>query len=322
MSFTYTYLKLKKEQIKLKTIMKKIIMLVVCLTMMGIQSVKAQAAIAALHHEGNVTVYSSAQVAIDNSVNGDTVYLSEGMFGQFTISKGIAVIGSGMKTTVSPNIYIGNANNVNVSNLSVVGNIEFMEGTTTSNVKIRQCKIADGCYFLGNATDVEIAMCHIQVRIQPNPSSTDVLTVINSKIGDVRCGGKDYGSVVFVNCNIGRIDDNDGESRNNYVNCNIRTIGYGNYKNCLFFSSWCIPITSDCYHIENILLDDNLNCTWSDQQLKSAGCLGTDGTIVGITGGATPYTLASPVLRITDHNLEVDNEQRKLKVTLKLGTEE
>ena len=79
---------------------------------------------------------------------------------------------------------------------------------------------------------------------------------------------------------------------------------------------------SDCFYYGDYLLDDNLNSIWTDDQLSSAGYLGTDGTVVGITGGAVPFTLASSVLRITDHNIEVDNEQRKLKVTLTLGTEE
>lgn len=302
--------------------MKKTILFFVCLTVMGIQRVSAQAAIAALHHESNVSIYSSVQGAIDNSVEGDTIYLSEGMFGEFTINKGVAVIGSGMKT-VAPNIYIGDSilNNVTVSNLSIVGSIEFLEGTTTSNVKIRQCKIADGCYFTGTATDVEIAMCHIHVRINPNPDSTHILTVVNSKIGAVRCGGKEPGSVICVNCNIGGIDVYVGQERNNFVNCYIGTSGGGFYKNCLF-KNVAGGVHSDCFQYDEYLLDDNLDNIWTDQQLISAGYLGTDGTVVGITGGAAPYTLASPVLRITDHQIEVDNEERKLKVTLTLGTEE
>lgn len=303
--------------------MKKIMMLVMCLTLMGIQRVNAQAAIAALHHEGNVTIYSSAQVAVDNSVDGDTIYLSEGLFGQFTINKGIAVIGSGMKTVVSPNIYIGgeNVSNITVSNLDIAQNIVFLEGSTTENVKIRQCKIADGCYFVGSATNVEISMCHIGVRINPNDNSTDILTVINSKIGAVRYGGKADGSVTCVNCNIGGIDIYTGQERNNFINCYIGTTGGGNYKNCLWYNNQGGNLI-DCYHTDTWLLNDNLDWTLTDEELQAAGYLGTDGTVVGITGGATPYTLASPVLRITDHNIEVDNSERKLKVTLTLGTEE
>lgn len=306
--------------------MKKLFVLVVCLTIMGIQSVNAQAAIAMLHHEGNVNMYSSAQAAIDNSVDGDTIYLSEGLFGEFTINKGIAVIGSGIKTVVGPNIYIGDTgsesvNNVTVSNLSIIGKIEFLEGAVTNNVKIRQCKTAGDCNFVGTATNVEIALCHIHGFICPNPNSTDILTVINSKIGAVRYGGKDYGSVNFVNCNIGGIDIYDAQERNNYINCYIGTTGKGNYKNCLY-SNGSGGVLSDCFYYGDYLLDDNLNSIWTDDQLSSAGYLGTDGTVVGITGGAVPFTLASSVLRITDHNIEVDNEQRKLKVTLTLGTEE
>ncbi|MBQ7512940.1 MAG: hypothetical protein IJS95_00960 [Prevotella sp.] len=48
--------------------MKKILLSVVCLVMMGLQQVNAQVSIAVLHHEGNVTVFNSAKIqdAVDN----------------------------------------------------------------------------------------------------------------------------------------------------------------------------------------------------------------------------------------------------------------
>lgn len=299
--------------------MKKIIMLVVCLTMMGIQSVKAQAAIAALHHEGNVTIYSTAQSAIDNSVDGDTIYLSEGAFGGFTVNKGIAVIGSGMKTRVAPDISIEGVN-VILSNLALVNDLVI--GSDVARVKVRQCKISGNCIF-GNlgVSDVEILMCHINGNMSLN-ENTDNVSIINSKIGIVDTSGSAVGSVNFVNCNIKTLASND----NIFINCIISSDFLGGYlNNCLIYNVMGYndySINSDCYYNDSFTLDNNFDCSFSDQNLLDLKYLGTDGTVVGITGGATPYTLASPVLRITDHNIEVDNEQRKLKVTLTLGTEE
>ena len=68
----------------------------------------AQSGTIALHHEGKVTIYDSGNIqsAVDASVKGDTLYLSEGTFGGFTITKGAVVIGSGQSTLISGDITI------------------------------------------------------------------------------------------------------------------------------------------------------------------------------------------------------------------------
>ena len=62
--------------------MKKILLSVVCLVMVGMQSVNAQVGIVALHHEGHVTVFGEDKIAsaIEAAVAGDTIYMSEGHF--------------------------------------------------------------------------------------------------------------------------------------------------------------------------------------------------------------------------------------------------
>ena len=42
----------------------------------------------------------------------------------------------------------------------------------------------------------------------------------------------------------------------------------------------------------------------------------TDGTIVGIYGGETPYTLEPTVPKVTASNLQLDMENKKLNVNL------
>lgn len=307
--------------------MKKTLLFFVCLTIMGIQRVNAQAAIAALHHENKVSIHSSVQSAIDNSEDGDTIYLSEGLFGECTINKGVAVIGSGMKTVISPNVYI-KCSNVSVNNLSIVNNIQIGDenGLSYDDLIIRQCKISGNCIFW-TTNRVECSMCHIQGYMSLYVWGTDNLSVFNCKINEVSNGGKSLGSNNFTNCNIKSIPQTFSNSeRNNYINCIVESLMQGSFKNCLYAKEYdgseggCNRI--DCYTNPDFTLDKNLECSLTDEQLSAAGYLGTDGTVVGITGGAAPFTLASPVLRITDHNIEVDNEQRKLKVTLTLGTEE
>ena len=50
--------------------------------------------------------------------------------------------------------------------------------------------------------------------------------------------------------------------------------------------------------------------------LQSNGYLGTDGTVVGIDGGDTPFTLVPSVPKVTSSDLQLDNEKKELNVTL------
>ena len=63
-----------------------------------------------------------------------------------------------------------------------------------------------------------------------------------------------------------------------------------------------------------------MNCSLSEAQLRTKGYLGSDGSVVGVDGGGdTPFTLASPLLQVVEHDIEVDNNNKKLRVTLKFG---
>lgn len=65
--------------------MKKKLFLMACLAVWGVQMSNAQSGTIALHHEGKVTIYDSGNIqsAVDASVKGDTLYLSEGTFWRF-----------------------------------------------------------------------------------------------------------------------------------------------------------------------------------------------------------------------------------------------
>ena len=67
-------------------------------------------------------------------------------------------------------------------------------------------------------------------------------------------------------------------------------------------------VTQNCYPEVNLESDASY--------LQSQGYLGTDGTIVGIYGGETPYTLEPTVPKVTDSNLQLDMENKKLNVNL------
>ena len=308
--------------------MKKILFSVVCLMMVGIQSVKAQVAIAALHHEGNVTIYSAAnlQTAIDNSVAGDTIYLSEGNFGGFKLQKPIAIIGAGRTTTVSSDITLGKSSSTDsiapgllLSGLNIIQGVTFY--SVIEGARITQCKIGGKCSFYGGSgcsfDNIEILMSQIGT-LSPNVTVKG-LSVVASKISSVTADGYGEGSVTFLNCNINNIPTTSTAAQNSYMSCIINSLGRGVYTNCLYYQTYSNAVIYECYQDSNFTLDDDLNCSLTDEQLRTAGYLGPDGTIVGITGGEVKFTLVMPVAQVVEHSLEVDQAEKKLKVSLKLG---
>lgn len=325
--------------------MKKIFLLVICLVMVGIQSVKAQVAIAALHHNDSVKIYSAAhiQTAVDAAVAGDTIYLSEGIFGGFTVTKPIVIIGAGQTTNISSGVTIGKSGNtiedgLLLSGLNFIQNVSF--SGTVSGVRISQCKISGDCSFHAgssgdNYTNIEILMSHIVGTLNFKATSGAIglqgITVTNTKIGLVRYGAVGEGGSTFVNCNVNDASNSgsaDNSSRNNtYVNCIINNANQGVFKNCLYnvcnsngdsTGTYAVPV--DCYQASTTFsFNDNLDSPHTDEELRQAGYLGVDGTVVGITGGDVPFTLVSSGLQVTEHNIEVDNVGKKLKVTLTLG---
>ena len=308
--------------------MKKILLSVVCLVMVGIQSVQAQVAIAALHHNDSVKIYSAAGIknAIDDAVAGDTIYLSEGIFGGFTVAKPIAIIGAGQTTNISGKVNIGYSNtdsNVEagllLSGLNIIQGVSF--NRNINGARITQCKIAGTCDLYNSSSyiqnDIEILMS--QIETLSIGTSVKGLTVVASKITKISGNGADEGSVTILNCNVKYSNTANTVDYNNLVNCIIGTAGGGVYQNCLYGSISNSPVLYDCYQNSDFTLDDDLNCSLTDDELKTAGYVGPDNTWVGINGGEVKFSLVMPVVQVTEHSVEVDQAERKLKVSLKLG---
>lgn len=307
--------------------MKKILLSVVCLVMVGIQSVQAQVAIAALHHNDSVKIYSASglQNAIDDAVAGDTIYLSEGIFGGFTVTKPIAIIGAGQTTNISSSVTIGKSGNtiedgLLLSGLNFIQNVSF--SGTVSGVRISQCNIAGNCDMnngSGSYSFDNIEILTSKINTLQLGNAVKGFTVVASKITKISGYGADEGSVTILNCNVKYSNTGSTGNYNNLVNCIIGSAGGGVYQNCLYGSTSASPVLYDCYKNSDFTLDDDLNCSLTDDELKAAGYVGPDNTWVGINGGEVKFSLVMPVVQVTEHSVEVDQAERKLKVSLKLG---
>ena len=313
--------------------MKKKMFMMLCLTIMGMQVMMAQQSIIALHHEGKVTIFSGSktQEAMDASVKGDTLYLSEGTFAGWNVTHGIVVLGSGERTVVSGNITItGNDEKKDLggyvfSGLNLIHN--FVVNDSVNGFKMTQCQmnnfsIIDGAFFDAG----EIVMCHIKNVLELNGKEYG-LDVISSKVRYFDFGGVNQGSVSFNHCNVESsvLHDYYPETTNDnfFHNCIVAWIRYSTWNNCLaagIEEVYVFHTAKDCYK-DTFTFDDKLNCSLPDDTLKARGYLGDDGTVVGITGGEIPYTLELATPHIADHKVDVDNVNRKLTVTLKMAHE-
>jgi len=292
--------------------MKRILFIIVCLAIAGTQSLKAQPSIAALHHSGRVTLYSGAklQTAIDKAVAGDTIYLSEGTFpGEIKIGEKICLIGAGEKTFMAGDLYIEDAVNDPIILLDGINILGTIRAYSCATLTISQCKFigyeygSDGGNYPSETTIVR-SYCTDYLY------SGDALTVVNSKIKSM----SNPGSGTFSHCNIGTIEGSNTNGHEMiFTNCiiNSEKIGIDCFS-CLFGPTTTYSFQMNCWKSKTDVLDENLDCVLTNM----SGYMGNDGTVVGIMGGDTPYTLKPSAPHVSEHKIEVDAENQKLNVTL------
>ena len=309
--------------IKYYKIMKKFLLLAVCFIMMGISASALTINKAMLVHNGNVTLYDGDKIqdAVNASSDGDVIYLTLGTFKPFNITKRITVRGVGETSIIDGNVDISISGSPKLT--SPVMEALAVSGTVTvksqvDDMIIRKCKITN----FGISAQVDGAVldrCYITNALTLS-SYIKGMTVVNSKLYTVQANSGATQNTTFVNCNI-----------------------YG--LNCRYFSATVINSILYCYYnyntIESTVLLNTLISTYSGYSLyvgsssvnqngysgsytmsnscdcsPSSSYVGTDGTIVGIYGGETPYTLEPTVPKVTNSNLQLDMENKKLNVNL------
>ena len=206
-------------------IMKKILLSVVCLVMVGMQSVNAEPVILALHHEGNVTFYYDYQfdAAQEAAVEGDTIYLSEGnCVANLRIKKPIHIIGGGETTVINGNLFISIPGSPSlegylVENLYVNGSIEVRDlegGINIASLKLRKVK-ANNFHSYHSLPDAYFVNCFfksISFECMENCS------IVGSKIADISSGASAANAVQVINCNVSHWA---GGKTASYINCII-----------------------------------------------------------------------------------------------------
>lgn len=314
--------------------MKKSLFLAVCLVMIGISASAVTINKVLLQHKGNVTLFDGddMQSAIDAAADGDIIYMTLGAFNKpFTINKEITIRGVGEKTVVNGDVTVDIPNSPKLENtlmegVRVIGTLDVK--SAVDNLVISKCMI-DNVKFSADVSGVILDRCYVTASLALSTYIKDI-TVNNSKIYKLTAQEGTTKNTTFVNCNIYQfyplnfcgtiINSAIGNPYGGEISSSVlmnTLVDTQTYR--LKVSTTSVAL--DCYLSPNVsynyyLVGESCNIAYSDEQLKTNGYLGTDGTVVGINGGDTPFTLVSSVPTVTSSELNLDLEERKLNVKL------
>ena len=327
--------------------MKKQLIMMVCMLMASIAAFAGTNSKILLQHEGGVKVYDSNQMtqALADAVKGDTLFLSEGTFAGFDLTKEVMIRGCGTTTVITGAEKIAVAGNPTFS-APLLDALKIDNSFTVSQpcnkLHIRKCKITGDISFSAKSEDVLIDRCsnsNSNRNIFSMSSNIVSMTVMNSIIAYLNSSGGTGSVATFINCNI--LSRYSEIANQTFINCIFGNGGYYyNYSsysyeltnctllNCLYNTNSSLPYNSyvgnsilqSCYGVDN---GTNLLTDLSKDVLLANGYLGNDGTIVGIYGGNTPFVsdMLPAAPKVTDQSISLDLENKKLNVSLKVTAE-
>ena len=325
--------------------MKKYILIIALI--LGIDVEAFADSVIFLEHNGSMTSFKAENIndALEAASNGDVLYLSEGTYPGFTISKQISIKGVGPLTVIDGDIEINNSDNVKLTGI-FIGYLDmhfFKVKSPVSDLRISQCKII-GTSFNAITENSQIDRCNITsgtysyeglvvggtysetittdgVNYTYNYPYIKGLTVSNCIVNKYLQIKSVYSNVTLINCYIDAILR---ENSNPYGITFINSIINSNSANPLFRKYKMINTAVD---FNGKTLDDSeiIDCydvTISDYSLENLtdnNYFGTDKTVIGPYGGNTPYTLVPAVPRVTKSELKVDPKKQELNATLTIS---
>lgn len=329
--------------------MKKILFSVVCLMMVGIQSVKAQTPAAImLMHQGQATMYTNQELttAVSAAEVGDTIFLSNGTYpvlSGLTINKPISIIGAGQGTIVSGNITVDIDSTTTMTGRlldAIKMTHSLIVNQNPGSIVIRKCWISVDLRLNATAGNVVLDRCYARY-FMPIEGFKKAFSATNSVISQYAKDGSNIGfskkgNVIFTNCHLGDFyGSNQFNGNATFVNCVIGSLDNSNTSNSYIFCGSNSYINNNsygsfdnCYKVStgngSIFDIDSNNgfLTLKDTFVADvAATRGTDGTVIGVSGGSTPYTLTPSLPTVSESSFTVDDSNRTLNVTLKVTAE-
>ena len=308
-----------------------------------------------LQHNGKIVGFFSNSdgtcltEAFEHAEEGDTLFLSQGDYYLPIIDKAITIIGVGasecairenfalrepIKIQAKPNSTISQINleGISIDEVSVARNYSSEDIGEIENINIKKSILrrglsAGGHDDLGNLTfesskligstnvytlkNLIFRNCDISY-ISSAGSKTTLPKYLNCDIVNYK-GDK----ALCINCIIGQV----GKGVTDYLETGhilINTLyhkieNYDPTKNC---------IQQDCYATEEAIASNvdewgsNNKLIITEEQLRQNNYLGTDGTIIGKSGGARPFNLDMHIPIVTKNNFSIDQNNKKASINV------
>lgn len=319
--------------------MKKQLLIAVCVIMMSISASAATINKVLLEHNGEVTLYDGDKIqdAVNAASDGDVIYLTLGTFKPFNVTRKITIRGTGDTSIIDGDVTISIPGAPKLTSplleaLAVSGTVHV--GAQVDDLIIRKCKIAT--FTIGAQIDGTVLdRCYI-TNVLTLSSYIKGMTVVNSKLYSVNANFGATQNTTFVNCNFYQLDPayfsatimnsiiqgpyssstytlNSTVIINSIVNKSSNYYGYDNY-----FTLGSSSVAQNCYisNYGNQYVSTSCECKDDIYTLQSKAYLGTDGTVVGINGGDTPFSLDPTVPKVTNSDIKLDTKTKKLNVKL------
>ena len=321
--------------------MKKYILTIVLL--LGMSMTVFADSVIYLEHEGGMTTFKAENIndALEAAANGDVLYLSEGTYPGFTITKQISIKGVGQLTIINGDIEINNPDKEKLTGI-FIGYLDmkkFIVSSPIRGLKISQCQISSTDFY-AITENSHLDRCNIEnLNVGESYDKTvtidDVtntytypyikgLTVTNSVIRFYfQKNQLVFSNVSLVNSFIkfisiiaGSFSYLYGTVFENSIISSIRDKN-NNYYNKLKFVNSSIALNgTDIGDSEMIDCYDEAIEDYSVENLTQKNYFGTDGTVIGPYGGNTPYTLVPAVPRVTKSEIKIDPKKQEMNATL------
>lgn len=297
--------------------------------MSTVQTALAQNPITTLVHAGNTSVFYGQNSLVDAytaSVNGDYLYLSTGYFtAPAAIAKGVKIIGAGhfpdsanvaKRTTIMSTLSINaGADSLRLEGMYINGDINFDTYSTINYIKIIRCRLSSsnfnpagnatpkdknycsfeecfifgGIYFSNNGINFLLSKCVLSGQLNSMKSAL-ITNNIFLYIGGFGQLNNVYSSVLQNNIilynNPGYNDFIGSNTTGNTFNNNLfvksaTDLGTNNFNNNYMGIAQANIFVNQTGNIIDYTHDYHLK--------NPTTYIGTDGTQVGLYGGATPF---------------------------------
>lgn len=301
--------------------MKAKSLLTACLCMLAVGANAANDGKAILHHDKKPTaIYDADKLsdALSAAVAGDTIYLSAGTFPTFSLEKAITIKGAGTNTKISNGVIIDIPGSPTLTS-SLLEAVEVNGAITVksdmTNFLIKMVKTYDLQFANQQNTNALVDRCYLD-KFTITSTMTDFY-VRNSYIWNLTSTSLKFNKCNFINC---RIQGDWNKAAGRFINCELLRIGndYLTIKSSILsytlVYSYFIGVDPSSY-LEKVHYDANLDWLSVDDRLNK-GYICKDGSVVGVEGGKTPYSLTPSGPKETSSTVKVSDSEKRLNVSI------